>query len=67
MSFFLPLFSLYSPQTHNVAAQTILDIIAVSYQNVGPPEQMLQAGVDEHAANSLSLGGGNVLIDQLKR
>ncbi|KAI9352197.1 SIT4 phosphatase-associated protein-domain-containing protein [Obelidium mucronatum] len=45
-------------ETHNTAAQTLLDIIAVSYQNVGPIEQE-----DGTPANA---GGGNSLVDELK-
>ncbi|KAJ3083526.1 hypothetical protein HDU99_008901 [Rhizoclosmatium hyalinum] len=45
-------------ETHNTAAQTLLDIIAVSYQNVGPVEQE-----DGSPANA---GGGNSLVDELK-
>ncbi|KAI8616148.1 SIT4 phosphatase-associated protein-domain-containing protein [Chytriomyces sp. MP71] len=45
-------------ETHNTAAQTLLDIIAVSYQNVGPIEQE-----DGMPAN---MGGGNSLVDELK-
>ncbi|KAI8838048.1 SIT4 phosphatase-associated protein-domain-containing protein [Chytriomyces cf. hyalinus JEL632] len=45
-------------ETHNTAAQTLLDIIAVSYQNVGPMEQE-----DGAPAN---VGGGNSLVDELK-
>ncbi|KAJ3072850.1 hypothetical protein HDU98_002773 [Podochytrium sp. JEL0797] len=45
-------------ETHNTAAQTLLDIIAVSYQNVGPIEQE-----DGTPAN---MGGGNSLVDELK-
>ncbi|KAJ3137421.1 hypothetical protein HK100_000690 [Physocladia obscura] len=45
-------------ETHNTAAQTLLDIIAVSYQNVGAIEQE-----DGTPAN---VGGGNSLVDELK-
>ncbi|KAJ3345504.1 hypothetical protein HDU83_004041 [Entophlyctis luteolus] len=45
-------------ETHNTAAQTLLDIIAVSYQNVGPSDQ-------EDGA-PLNFGGGNALVDELK-
>jgi serine/threonine-protein phosphatase 6 regulatory subunit 3 len=44
-------------QIHNTAAQTILDIIAVSYQNMGPMDQ-----VDSVPP----LAGGNSLVDELK-
>ncbi|KAJ3099998.1 hypothetical protein HDU97_002605 [Phlyctochytrium planicorne] len=47
---------------HNTAAQTLLDIIAVSYQNLGGPIEMngMIAGQSE------SLSGGNMLVDELK-
>ncbi|KAJ3059862.1 hypothetical protein HK102_009788, partial [Quaeritorhiza haematococci] len=57
-------------EIHNTAAQTLLDIIAVSYQNLGPPEQILPAGIAamndqmmNAAANEI---GGNILVDELK-
>ncbi|KAJ3069576.1 hypothetical protein HDU98_007368 [Podochytrium sp. JEL0797] len=45
-------------ETHNTAAQTLLDIIAVSYQNAGP--------MDQEEGFPISLGGGNSLVDELK-
>ncbi|KAJ1564624.1 hypothetical protein HK096_007056, partial [Nowakowskiella sp. JEL0078] len=49
-------------ETHNTAAQTILDIIAVSYQSINPPEQM-SAGTDPSINMPL---GGNKLVEELK-
>ncbi|KAJ3416749.1 hypothetical protein HDV05_000123 [Chytridiales sp. JEL 0842] len=43
-------------EIHNTAAQTILDIIAVSYQNMGAMDQM----------ELPSTAGGNSLVDTLK-
>ncbi|KAI9337958.1 SIT4 phosphatase-associated protein-domain-containing protein [Obelidium mucronatum] len=45
-------------ETHNTAAQTLLDIIAVSYQNGGPMEQ--------EEGGPVTLAGGNSLVDELK-
>ncbi|TPX46863.1 hypothetical protein SeMB42_g02679 [Synchytrium endobioticum] len=45
-------------EIHNTAAQTLLDIIAVSYQTMAPPDQQ-----PDDAMNQM---GGNVLIDELK-
>ncbi|KAJ3355557.1 hypothetical protein HDU83_003224 [Entophlyctis luteolus] len=45
-------------ETHNTAAQTLLDIIAVSYQNAGPS--------DQEDGTPLNFGGGNALVDELK-
>ncbi|KAJ3288754.1 SAPS-domain-containing protein [Rhizoclosmatium globosum] len=45
-------------ETHNTAAQTLLDIIAVSYQNAG--------GIEQEEGAPISLGSGNSLVDELK-
>ncbi|KAJ3197224.1 hypothetical protein HK101_005254 [Irineochytrium annulatum] len=47
-------------EVHNTASQTLLDIIAVSYQNLGPIDTI--QGMNE----GVSLSGGNMLVDQLK-
>ncbi|KAJ3094817.1 hypothetical protein HDU97_007546 [Phlyctochytrium planicorne] len=47
---------------HNTAAQTLLDIIAVSYQNLGNPIEM-NGGLLGAGEN---VGGGNLLVDELK-
>lgn len=64
---------------HNLAAQSILDIIAVSYQNMTHPDQILaaqqaqQAGGDpimafqQQQQQNPVFPGGNVLITRLKR
>ncbi|RKO84944.1 SIT4 phosphatase-associated protein-domain-containing protein, partial [Blyttiomyces helicus] len=53
--------------THNTASQALLDIIAVSYQNTSPQEQVLQGGppmMNEMTySNSI---GGNKLVEELK-
>ena len=58
-------------ETHTITCQTILDIIAISYQNVGPPEPNLASQNQPLAAEQLNmcaqLIGGNLLIDDLKR
>ncbi|KAJ3056073.1 hypothetical protein HK097_008201 [Rhizophlyctis rosea] len=55
------------PDIHNTASQTLLDIIAVSYQNIGPPEQVVPGGInDQTNANFASNVGGNTLVDELK-
>ncbi|KAI8839574.1 SIT4 phosphatase-associated protein-domain-containing protein [Chytridium lagenaria] len=48
-------------EIHNTAAQTLLDIIAVSYQNIGPMDPVGVGG------EGMSLSGGNLLVDELKR
>ncbi|KAJ3195874.1 hypothetical protein HK101_010784 [Irineochytrium annulatum] len=45
---------------HNTASQTLLDIIAVSYQSIGP--DAMQGFISE----GMSLSGGNLLVDELK-
>lgn len=59
------------PETHASAAQVILDIIAVSYQNIGPPEHMLATLSVAIAAEQLNISatviGGNSLVDEMKR
>ncbi|KAJ3200174.1 hypothetical protein HDU67_002256, partial [Dinochytrium kinnereticum] len=47
-------------EVHNTAAQTLLDIIAVSYQNIGPMDSLQMGG------EGSSLSGGNLLVDELK-
>ncbi|KAI8846706.1 SIT4 phosphatase-associated protein-domain-containing protein [Chytridium lagenaria] len=46
-------------EIHNTASQTVLDIIAVSYQNLGPMEHLAMG-------DGASLSGGNLLVDELK-
>ncbi|KAJ3023801.1 hypothetical protein HKX48_000935 [Thoreauomyces humboldtii] len=58
-----------SAETHNTAAQTLLDVIAVSYQAIGPQESVLPAGMTGNAEDlplAPTLSGGNVLVDELK-
>ncbi|TPX57476.1 hypothetical protein PhCBS80983_g03815 [Powellomyces hirtus] len=58
-------------EVHNTAAQTLLDVIAVSYQAIGPQEPILPAGLgasimgDQGLSVSASVGG-NALVDELK-
>ncbi|KAJ3139313.1 hypothetical protein HDU90_000679 [Geranomyces variabilis] len=58
-------------EVHNTAAQTLLDVIAVSYQAIGPQEPILPAGLaatimgEQGPAISASVGG-NALVDELK-
>ncbi|KAJ3223481.1 hypothetical protein HK099_001064 [Clydaea vesicula] len=51
----------HDSEMHNIAAQAILDVIAISYQNAVQLE-MLQPGMDLQSAEN----DGNALIDQLK-
>ncbi|KAJ3120837.1 hypothetical protein HK098_004202 [Nowakowskiella sp. JEL0407] len=48
-------------EVHNTASQTILDIIAVSYQNIAPPDQM----APPDALMNMPVGG-NKLVQELK-
>jgi hypothetical protein len=52
-------------QIHSAAAQTLLDIIAVSYQTMAPAEQFLQGGDVIGAIQQNT--GGNLLVDELKK
>lgn len=58
------------PEIQSTAAQIILDIIAVSYQNIGPPEHLLANLSQAIAAEQLNVSagtiGGNALIDEMK-
>ncbi|KAI9358621.1 SIT4 phosphatase-associated protein-domain-containing protein [Zopfochytrium polystomum] len=45
---------------HNTASQTILDVIAVSYQNIAALEAAIAAG------EAISMDGSTSLVDQLK-
>ncbi|KAJ3039005.1 hypothetical protein HDV00_012692 [Rhizophlyctis rosea] len=54
------------PEIHNTASQTLLDIIAVSYQNIGPPEQVVPGLGDQMNMNFTNNVGGNTLVDELK-
>ncbi|KAJ3116164.1 hypothetical protein HDU96_010273 [Phlyctochytrium bullatum] len=51
-------------EVHNTAAQTLLDIIAVSYQNLSPLDALQSYGAD--GTTPASLSGGNLLVDELK-
>ncbi|KAJ3289499.1 hypothetical protein HK104_007414 [Borealophlyctis nickersoniae] len=54
-------------EIHNTASQTLLDIIAVSYQNLNPTEQVLPGlGGMGDQMNFPSSVGGNTLVDELK-
>ncbi|KAI8928314.1 SIT4 phosphatase-associated protein-domain-containing protein [Entophlyctis helioformis] len=54
------------PEVHTTAAQTLMDIISVSYQSLAPPEQMNALGQPIEAPPSVQSGAGNILIDEMK-
>ncbi|KAJ3098725.1 hypothetical protein HDU96_010955 [Phlyctochytrium bullatum] len=51
-------------EVHNTAAQTLLDIIAVSYQNLSPLDTLQSYGAD--GTTPASLSGGNLFVNELK-
>ncbi|KAI8998266.1 SIT4 phosphatase-associated protein-domain-containing protein [Gaertneriomyces semiglobifer] len=55
---------------HNTAAQTLLDVIAVSYQAMGPQEPVLPGGMgaimNDQPPSFPQTVGGNALVDELK-
>lgn len=57
-------------KTHNTASQTLLDVIAVSYQAMGPQEALLPQGIGASLMGEQAFpqaAGGNLLVDELKR
>jgi hypothetical protein len=58
-------------ETQAATTQTLLDIIAVSYQNISPPDQILSNINSPLATEQMNLTatliGGNSLVDTLKR
>ncbi|KAJ3160426.1 hypothetical protein HDU86_000760 [Geranomyces michiganensis] len=58
-------------EVHNTAAQMLLDVIAVSYQAIGPQEPISPAGLaatimGEQGPTISTSVGGNALVDELK-
>ncbi|TPX65063.1 hypothetical protein SpCBS45565_g05457 [Spizellomyces sp. 'palustris'] len=58
-------------ETHNTAAQTLLDVIAVSYSAIGPQESLMPTGLGasimgEQGGMFSPNSGGNALVDELK-